>query len=79
MDAIDTVKAAIIAELKRQAPNVYFWDRADEDLFEDGPVTRTEFGPDTEIIFMANKFNMYEVAAAAVQACRDWQNNQSGF
>lgn len=72
MSATDAVKAEIIAELKRQAPDVYFWDRADEALFEDGRVFRNQFGTAPDIFSMADKFDMNLVAAAAVKACQDW-------
>ena len=57
------VKTAIIAELREQAPEVYFWDRADVELFDGGPVGITSADP-----VLADKFDMDLVAAAAIGA-----------
>lgn len=64
---ISRVKAAIIAEFARQTPGVYFWDGADEELFDGGPIEMSDFQDSEGGIFqLADKFDMDAIAAAAI-------------
>lgn len=66
---IDAVKAAIIAEFRRQAPGVDFGYGADADIFNDGPAEmmtiRTILGNRREV---ADRFDMDAVARVAIAA-----------
>lgn len=74
---VDAVRDAIITELKRQAPQVYFWERADEELFHGGKQKWDEYGhsimwPEkSEIVTLADRFDMDAVARAAIKAMEE--------
>lgn len=67
---ISKVKAAIVAELARQIPNIYFWDNSDAAMFDGGPITWTEFER-VGLIELADKFDLDAVAIAAIRALED--------
>jgi hypothetical protein len=71
-DELVKVEQAIIAELEKQFPTVYFWDRADEDLVAGGGQEWMNYQGG---IRLADRFDMKAVARAALAALRDeeWQ------
>jgi hypothetical protein len=66
---INAVKAAIVAEFRRQAPGVYFGDDADAEIFNGGPAEmmqiRTILGNRRGV---ADRFDMDAVARVAIAA-----------
>ncbi len=66
--SLNKVKSAVVAELARQVPNIYFWDPADEELFDGGPIKTLEFIDDGQVVALVNKFDMDKVAAAVLAA-----------
>lgn len=68
--AITIVRDSIIAELRRQEPKVYFWDRADEGLFAGGEQEWSEYSDRSGVatILLADRFDMDAVARAVMEA-----------
>jgi hypothetical protein len=69
---LTAVRAAIVAEFKRQIPTVCFWDPADEDLVSGDPIEIRRFrGVQGNVLLeKADKFDMDAVAAAAIEAMK---------
>lgn len=54
------IEQAVRAEIQRQFAEVYMWDRADEDLFQEGEREWTVFANDVRL---ADRFDLSLVAA----------------
>ncbi len=58
--------------MAKQAPHVYFWDQADEELLYGGPIEKLEFVDSNGARYeLSDKFDMDRIASVAWQAAQD--------
>lgn len=70
MSPLERAEKAMREELKRQMPEIYFWDPSDKDLFDEGEREWPEF-QEADGNKKADRFDLAAVARAAIEALRE--------